>query len=141
MQFPLWINFQTATLLKQKAMLGLDLEIDWISYFKKVWRVLRRMESLGIDTTAARQEFERALRTQDRKVRLAVNWHILTTRKKRKRPKSLIHGDDVLIRGDELGFTDILGATRTFYETYSKNGFLGREQQAALITERRAQIA
>lgn len=119
-KMPLWSNFQIATLLRQKTTLGLDFEVDWVDYFKKMWRALARLESRGVDVTPYKEDFFNALKSQDLRVRLEVTFYVRTRRKKRPKPPAFVRRHESLVRGTEAGFSDILGATRYAYEHYFK---------------------
>jgi glycosyltransferase involved in cell wall biosynthesis len=117
-KMPLWSNFQIATMLRQKAMLGLPFEIDWVSYFKKMWRALARLEARGIDVTRYKEDFFYALSGQNFSVRLQANFYLRTRRKKRAKPRTFVRKNESLVRGAAAEFSDILGATKYAYEKY-----------------------
>ncbi len=121
LKMPLWSNFQIATMLRQKAMLGLDFEVDWVDYFKKMWRALARLEARGIDVSSQKEDFFKALRSQNLRVRLEAGLYVKTRRKKRWKPPAFVRNREMLIAGDEAGFSDILGAATYAYDRYFKS--------------------
>lgn len=117
-KMPLWSNFQIATMLRQKAMLGLQFDVDRADYFKKMWRALARLEARGIDVTAHKEDFFNALRRQNIRVRLEVNFYVRTRRKKRPKPPTFVRKNESLVSGRDAGFSDIVGATKYAYDHY-----------------------
>jgi glycosyltransferase involved in cell wall biosynthesis len=132
-KMPLWSNFQIATMLRQRKILNLDLQIDWVAYFKKMWRALARLEARGIDVAAQQKHFFDALSAQNLRVRLEVNLYVKTRRRKRLKSPTSVRTNETLIMGDKAGFDDILGAAKYAYEHYflgsSPHGTWKRENQ------------
>jgi glycosyltransferase involved in cell wall biosynthesis len=111
-KIPFWFNFQTATMLRQKALLTLPFEINWTNYFKKMWRAITRLEVKGIDVTSAKLEFFNALGAQPFLCRFPVNAYVKARGTKRKKIGPPGRKDDQVIRGDQQSFGDILGAAK-----------------------------
>ena len=127
LKIPIRYNFDIATLLQQKAMLGLSFKFNWELYFKRMWGDLMRFESMGIDTSSAKEEFFRALSQQSLWVRFKLGIFLLS-RKRRilrevyylagtalqhlSRRRSRIKNVPSIISGEDGGFNDILGAAK-----------------------------
>ena len=145
-KIPIRYNFDTATLLQQKAMLGLPFKFNWELYFHRMWGVMADFNSRGKDTSSAEGEFLRALSQQSLWVRVKLALYLLT-RKRRilARGYSLmgaivkylsIRGvtkknvpSSVTITGGDGGFSDILGASGYYYQSIicNKPAVRGRE--------------